>query len=32
VEFRRPGRGGLTVSEIAYRNWITYGNQVEEIA
>jgi aryl-alcohol dehydrogenase-like predicted oxidoreductase len=32
VEFRRLGRSGLTVSEIAYGNWITHGNQVEEQA
>jgi aryl-alcohol dehydrogenase-like predicted oxidoreductase len=32
VEFRRLGRSGLTVSEIAYGNWITHGNQVEEDA
>jgi len=32
VEFRRLGRSGLSVSEIAYGNWITHGNQVEEDA
>jgi aryl-alcohol dehydrogenase-like predicted oxidoreductase len=32
VEFRRLGRSGLTVSEIAYGNWITHGSQVEEEA
>jgi aryl-alcohol dehydrogenase-like predicted oxidoreductase len=32
VEFRRLGRSGLTISEIAYGNWITHGNQVEEDA
>jgi len=32
VEFRRLGRSGLTVSEIAYGNWITHGSQVEEDA
>jgi aryl-alcohol dehydrogenase-like predicted oxidoreductase len=32
VEFRRLGRSGLTVSEIAYGNWITHGSQVEEVA
>jgi Predicted oxidoreductases (related to aryl-alcohol dehydrogenases) len=32
VEFRRLGRSGLTVSEIAYGNWITHGDQVEEQA
>jgi aryl-alcohol dehydrogenase-like predicted oxidoreductase len=30
VEFRRLGRSGLSVSEIAYGNWITHGSQVEE--
>ena len=32
MEFRRLGRSGLCVSEIAYGNWITHGNQVEEDA
>jgi aryl-alcohol dehydrogenase-like predicted oxidoreductase len=32
VDFRRLGRSGLTVSEIAYGNWITHGGQVEEEA
>lgn len=32
MEFRRLGRSGLTVSEIAYGNWITHGSQVEEEA
>jgi aryl-alcohol dehydrogenase-like predicted oxidoreductase len=32
VEFRRLGRSGLAVSEIAYGNWITHGSQVEEDA
>ena len=32
AEFRRLGRSGLTVSEIAYGNWITHGSQVEEDA
>ena len=30
MEFRRLGRSGLSVSEIAYGNWITHGSQVEE--
>jgi aryl-alcohol dehydrogenase-like predicted oxidoreductase len=30
VEFRRLGRSGLRVSEIAYGNWITHGGQVEQ--
>jgi aryl-alcohol dehydrogenase-like predicted oxidoreductase len=30
MEFRRLGRSGLTVSAIAYGNWITHGGQVEE--
>ena len=29
MEFRRLGRSGLTISEIAYGNWITHGSQVE---
>jgi aryl-alcohol dehydrogenase-like predicted oxidoreductase len=32
VEFRRLGRSGLTISEIAYGNWLTHGGQVEEDA
>src|SRR5919198_6188015 len=32
MEFRRLGRSGLSVSEIAYGNWITHGSQVEEDA
>lgn len=30
MEFRTLGRSGLTISEIAYGNWITHGSQVEE--
>lgn len=30
MEFRRLGRSGLSVSEIAYGNWITHGSQVDE--
>src|SRR3954468_14603578 len=30
MEFRRLGRSGLQVSEIAYGNWITHGGQVEQ--
>jgi aryl-alcohol dehydrogenase-like predicted oxidoreductase len=30
MEFRRLGRSGLSVSEIAYGNWLTHGGQVEE--
>ena len=30
MEFRRLGRSGLKVSEIAYGNWLTHGSQVEE--
>ncbi len=30
MEFRRLGHSGLTVSEIAYGNWLTHGSQVEE--
>jgi aryl-alcohol dehydrogenase-like predicted oxidoreductase len=32
VEFRRLGRSGLTISEIAFGNWLTHGGQVEEDA
>ena len=32
MEFRHLGRSGLSVSEIAYGNWITHGSQVEEDA
>jgi aryl-alcohol dehydrogenase-like predicted oxidoreductase len=32
MEFRRLGNSGLTISEIAYGNWITHGSQVEEDA
>ena len=32
MEFRRLGRSGLNVSEIAYGNWLTHGSQVEEDA
>jgi aryl-alcohol dehydrogenase-like predicted oxidoreductase len=32
MEFRRLGRSGLKVSELAYGNWITHGSQVEEEA
>ncbi len=32
MEFRRLGRSGLRISEIAYGNWLTHGSQVEEDA
>jgi aryl-alcohol dehydrogenase-like predicted oxidoreductase len=32
MEFRKLGRSGLTISEIAYGNWLTHGSQVEEDA
>src|ERR1700735_1086258 len=32
MEYRRLGRSGLVISEIAYGNWITHGSQVEEDA
>ncbi len=32
MEFRRLGRSGLKISEVAYGNWITHGSQVEEEA
>jgi aryl-alcohol dehydrogenase-like predicted oxidoreductase len=30
MEFRRLGRSGLKISEIAYGNWLTHGGQIEE--
>ncbi|WP_164701129.1 aldo/keto reductase family protein [Modestobacter sp. KNN46-3] len=30
MEFRRLGRSGLNVSQIAFGNWLTHGSQVEE--
>jgi voltage-dependent potassium channel beta subunit len=30
MEYRHLGKSGLMVSEIAYGNWITHGDQVEE--
>ncbi|MGW1351972.1 aldo/keto reductase [Streptomyces sp. NPDC002409] len=30
LEFRRPGRSGLTISGIAHGNWLTHGSPVEE--
>jgi aryl-alcohol dehydrogenase-like predicted oxidoreductase len=32
MEYRRLGNTGMYVSEIAYGNWITHGNQVEAAA
>ena len=32
MEFRRLGRSGLNVSQIAFGNWLTHGSQVEEDA
>ncbi|MEU6127833.1 aldo/keto reductase family protein [Saccharopolyspora sp. NPDC047091] len=32
MEFRRLGNSGLSISEIAYGNWLTHGSQVEEDA
>ena len=32
MEFRRLGQSGLTVSELAYGNWLTHAGQVEEDA
>ena len=32
MQYRHLGRSGLMVSEIAYGNWITHGDQVEEQA
>ncbi|NCN04766.1 MAG: aldo/keto reductase [Spirochaetales bacterium] len=29
MEYRRVGKTGLKVSEIAYGSWVTFGNQVE---
>ena len=30
MEYRRLGRSGLVVSELAYGNWVTHGGQVEQ--
>jgi len=30
MEYRHLGKSGLEISEIAYGNWITHGDQVEE--
>jgi aryl-alcohol dehydrogenase-like predicted oxidoreductase len=32
MEYRHLGKSGLVISEIAYGNWITHGDQVEERA
>jgi aryl-alcohol dehydrogenase-like predicted oxidoreductase len=32
MEFRRLGRSGLQVSEIAYGNWLTHGAQIDDEA
>ena len=32
MEYRHLGQSGLVISEIAYGNWITHGDQVEEQA
>jgi aryl-alcohol dehydrogenase-like predicted oxidoreductase len=32
MEYRHLGNSGLVISEIAYGNWITHGDQVEEQA
>src|SRR6266498_3908170 len=32
MEFRRLGNSGLTISAIAYGNWITHGSQVADEA
>ncbi|MGH9089565.1 MAG: aldo/keto reductase, partial [Acidimicrobiales bacterium] len=32
MEYRHLGRSGMTVSALAYGNWITHGGQVEEDA
>ncbi|MCW2677465.1 MAG: Voltage-gated potassium channel subunit beta [Modestobacter sp.] len=32
MQTRRLGRSGLTISEIAFGNWLTHGSQVEEDA
>ena len=32
MEYRRLGESGLSVSEIAYGNWITHASQVDEAA
>jgi aryl-alcohol dehydrogenase-like predicted oxidoreductase len=30
MEFRHLGRSGMRVSAIAYGNWLTHGDQIEE--
>jgi len=30
MEFRRLGKSGLRISEIAYGNWLTHGSQIEQ--
>ena len=30
MEFRRLGKSGLQISEIAYGNWLTHGSQIEQ--
>jgi len=30
VNYRRLGRSGLTVSELSFGSWVTYGNQLDE--
>lgn len=32
MEYRKLGRSGMYVSEIAYGNWLTHGSQIEEIS
>ena len=32
MQTRRLGRSGLTITELAYGNWLTHGSQVEEDA
>ena len=32
MEYRHLGKSGLVISEIAYGNWLTHGDQVEEQA
>jgi aryl-alcohol dehydrogenase-like predicted oxidoreductase len=30
MQFRRLGRSGLSISELAYGNWLTHGSQLDE--
>ena len=32
MEYRQLGRSGLRVSAVAYGNWVTHGNQLDDDA